>query len=91
VARRLPTGHVVRSLGGATPTVVVVFDRGGDVAASVADVALVEGELTPALVRQAAAPMLHAGAAALLLDGNLSAEAIQARRQIFMVFWFGLG
>ncbi len=50
--------------------------RGGEVAASVADVAAPAVELTPALVQQHAAAL--AAAQVLILDANLPASTLQA-------------
>ena len=46
--------------GGATPTVSMIFGGGGDVAASVADVALLEAALTPQVLRRHSAAISSA-------------------------------
>lgn len=56
--------------------VAVVFDRSGEVAACVADVALLETALTPDLLRQGFSQQIGA-APLVVLDGNLSAAAIE--------------
>lgn len=68
----------MRVAGGATPTVSVVFDLGGEVAACVADVSLLEGELAPPLLRAPRVARVLAAASLLMLDGNLSEAALQA-------------
>lgn len=59
-----------------TATVSIVFDRGGEVAASVADVGVVEAHLTPALVARFEADV--ARARLVVIDGNLSEAAAAA-------------
>ena len=58
--------------------VSVVFDWAGEVAACVADVALLEAALTPTLLQSPALAASLAAAPLLLLDGNLSAAALEA-------------
>ena len=78
---RLSTRGVAVAPGAGTPVVSVVFDRGGEVAACVADVALLEAALTPALLRRRFAPAI-AAAPLLVLDGNLSAAAIEVGNEV---------
>ncbi|KAK9821751.1 hypothetical protein WJX81_002966 [Elliptochloris bilobata] len=73
-AQGLPTHGIHRCHNAVTPCVSIVFDRGGEVAAAVADVQLLERELTPALVRRHLQAIRSAPA--LLLDGNLQPPAI---------------
>ncbi|KAL4448643.1 hypothetical protein ABPG75_005862 [Micractinium tetrahymenae] len=73
----LSTACIARLPGGATPTVSVVFDLGGEVAACVADVGLLERELAPLLLRTAGVAAALAAAPVLMLDGNLSEAALQ--------------
>lgn len=63
--------------GGATPTVAVVFDLGGEVAACVADVALLEARLKAPLLRRPAVAAALVAAPVAMLDGNLAPEAIE--------------
>lgn len=74
---RLSSRCIARVPGGATPTVSVVFDLGGEVAACVADVALLERELGPPLLRGAGVAAALAAAPVLMLDGNLSQAALR--------------
>jgi pseudouridine kinase len=62
--------------GGATPCVSIIFDGGGDVAASVADVALLETQLTAAQL--AAYTRDIENSYSVLIDGDLSQDAIKA-------------
>jgi len=72
---RLSTAGILQVSGSSTPTVAVVFDGSGEVAACVADVGLLEMALTPAVLRQ------HRGvlsaAPVVMVDGNLSPAAIK--------------
>lgn len=78
--RRLSCACIARVPGGATPTVSVVFDLAGEVAACVADVALLERELAQALLRTAGVADALSAAPVLMLDGNLSEAALQVGR-----------
>ncbi|EFN56299.1 hypothetical protein CHLNCDRAFT_144692 [Chlorella variabilis] len=73
----LSTGLISRLPGAATPTVSVVFDLGGEVAACVADVASLEARLAPPLLRAPAVAAALAAAPVVMLDGNLSAAALE--------------
>lgn len=68
----------VEVVGGAhgTAQVAAVIDARGEIAAAVADVAIVEARLTPGWVR-ARAPLL-AAARLVVLDANLGAAALEA-------------
>ncbi|GBF93396.1 hypothetical protein Rsub_06434 [Raphidocelis subcapitata] len=75
----LPASGLARVPGAATPSVSIVFDAAGEVAASVADAAALEAHLTPAALRAHAASV--ARAAMVVIDGNLSeAAAAEAAR-----------
>ena len=81
--RRLSTENILQLPGRSTPTVAVVFDMGGEVAACVADVALLEAALTPAaLLKSPAIATSMASAPLLMLDANLSSAAIAAACQL---------
>ena len=75
---RLSTAGISQIAGASTPTVAVVFDRQGDVAASVADVALMEqpGVLLP-LLRQPAVASALSAASVVMLDGNLPSPVLE--------------
>lgn len=75
---RLSTAGVLQLPRSRTPTVAVVFDRSGEVAACVADVGLLEEALTPRAL--AAHAQSIAAAPVLMLDGNMSEAAIEVRR-----------
>lgn len=57
----------------------VVFDLGGEVAACVADVGLLERALLPPLLRQPQVAHALAAAPVLMLDGNLAEAALEVR------------
>lgn len=75
----LSTACIAQIAGGATPTVSVVFDLGGEVAACVADVGLLEKALLPPLLRQPRVAQALAAAPVLMLDGNLAEAALEVR------------
>lgn len=75
----MSSAGVIRSSSASTPCVVAVLDRGGEVAACVADVAAPALELTPAVVQQNAAHIRRAGL--LILDANLEAPTLVAAVQ----------
>jgi sugar/nucleoside kinase (ribokinase family) len=75
-AMKLPTRGIHTVSGGATPTVSIIFDGRGDVAASMADVALLETALTPAVLQRFSAYIRASDV--VLLDGDLSEAAIEA-------------
>ncbi|KAL4857826.1 Pseudouridine kinase [Chlorella vulgaris] len=77
IARRLSTACIAQLHGGATPTVAAVFDMAGELAACVADVSLLEEQLTPQLLRSPPVAAALAAAPIVMLDGNLSPEALQ--------------
>lgn len=79
IARRLSTACIARLHGGATPTVAAVFDLAGELAACVADASLLEEQLTPQLLRSPPVAAALAAAPIVMLDGNLSPEALQVR------------
>lgn len=74
---RLSTACISQLPGGATPTVAVVFDLGGEVAACVADVALLEARLLPPLLRRPDVAVALAAAPVAMLDGNLNEAALE--------------
>lgn len=76
---RANTECIVQLSGGATPTVSVVFDLAGEVAACVADVALLEQRLGPPLLQQPRVAAALAAAAVVMLDGNLAPAALKVR------------
>lgn len=57
----------------------VVFDLGGEVAACVADVGLLEKALLPPLLQQPQIADAVAAAPVLMLDGNLAEAALEVR------------
>ncbi|KAI3426112.1 hypothetical protein D9Q98_008491 [Chlorella vulgaris] len=73
----LSTACIARLHGGATPTVAAVFDLAGELAACVADASLLEEQLTPQLLRSPPVAAALAAAPIVMLDGNLSPEALQ--------------
>lgn len=75
--RRLSAACIARLPGGVTPTVSVVFDLGGEVAACVADVLLLERALTPRLLRQPPVRQALGAAPVVMLDGNLGEAALE--------------
>lgn len=77
--RSLSTACIAQVAGGATPTVSVVFDLGGEVAACVADVGLLEKALLPPLLQQPQIADALAAAPVLMLDGNLAEAALEVR------------
>ena len=64
----------------AAPLKVPLACRSGEVAASVADVAIAEHQLTPSVI-MSCEPQIK-GAKLLVLDANLSRESIQAASQV---------
>lgn len=72
----LPIKGITTVPGGATPTVSIIFDGHGDVAASVADVALLEAALTPAVLGRFSTDIQ--ASSIVLLDADLSEAAIEA-------------
>jgi sugar/nucleoside kinase (ribokinase family) len=64
----------------ATPCVSIIFDSAGDVAASVADVASMEGALTLELLHQHAADLR--GAPMVLVDADLGRECIEVSTRV---------
>ncbi|GAB4817082.1 hypothetical protein N2152v2_004128 [Parachlorella kessleri] len=72
----LSTAGILQVAGSSTPTVAVVFDRSGEVAACVADVDLLEQAVTPPFLRQHRS--LLAAAPVVMVDGNLSPAALEA-------------
>lgn len=75
----LSTACIAQLEGGSTPTVAVVFDLGGEVAACVADVALLERQLAPAMLCAPPVAAALAAAPVVMLDGNLSEVALEVR------------
>ncbi|EIE24488.1 Ribokinase-like protein [Coccomyxa subellipsoidea C-169] len=75
----LPTHAIHRVPGATTPSVSIIFDRGGEVAASVADVGALEERL-PAVLRQHTADIQSAPL--VMLDGNLSPDALLDAAQL---------
>jgi receptor expression-enhancing protein 5/6 len=71
----LSTERIRRVEGAATPSVCVVFDAAGDVAASVADVALLESAMTPEVVRSHGDVV--AAASLVMLDGDLGQACVE--------------
>eukprot|EP00887_Chlorella_sp_A99_P004169 scaffold23.g4169.t1 len=75
----LTTAGIQQVPADATPTVAVVFNKAGEVAACVADVALLEAAFTPRLLlRSPLVAASLAGTPLLMLDGNLPAATIEA-------------
>ncbi|KAK9909674.1 hypothetical protein WJX75_005922 [Coccomyxa subellipsoidea] len=75
----LPTHAIHRVPGASTPSVSIIFDNSGELAASVADVAALEEHL-PAVLRQHTADIQSAPL--VILDGNLSPEALLEAAQM---------
>lgn len=63
--------------GGATPSVSIIFNGQGDVAASVADVRLLETALTPKALLSHSSRIQSSFLA--VLDGDLSQDALEVR------------
>ncbi|GLC33240.1 hypothetical protein PLESTB_000355700 [Pleodorina starrii] len=72
---RLDLTQLVTCPGAPTPCVSAVLDRGGEVAACVADVTAVEQHLTPERLRECQPQIQQA--CMLLAEANLSAEALE--------------
>jgi len=64
----------------ATPSVSIIFDSAGEVAASVADVAALESHLTAAALRSYSDQIRTARL--LVIDGNLTVEAAAAAAEV---------
>ncbi|BDA42876.1 probable pseudouridine kinase at N-terminal half [Coccomyxa sp. Obi] len=75
----LLTHAIHRIPGASTPSVSIIFDKGGEVAASVADVAALEEHL-PAVLGQHKADIQSA--LIIMLDGNLSPDALLEAAQL---------
>lgn len=71
----LPIEGIFQIQSARTPCVTTIFDRAGEVAASVADVHLLEQQLLPPLLQ--GVDQRVADAAFVVLDGNLDPQAIQ--------------
>jgi pseudouridine kinase len=76
----IDTSGITVVRGKATPTVSIIFDRSGEVAACVADVELLELEVTSSALQRHAGLIQSAGM--LVIDGNMAAEAVQAACRI---------
>lgn len=74
---------IFRTSKAATPSVCIIFDASGDVAASVADVAAVENELTPAIIESVESQFKQAPFA--MIDGDLCVATIEVRSLGFVV------
>ncbi|EFJ49304.1 hypothetical protein VOLCADRAFT_90096 [Volvox carteri f. nagariensis] len=72
---RLDLSQLITLPGATTPCVSAMLDRGGEVAACVADVTAVERHLTPERLRECQPQIQQA--CMLLAEGNLSAEALE--------------
>jgi len=68
---------IVQIQGGTTATVVIVFNGGGDVISSVADVNIVEKFMTPTFVGMRLRSLDPGDF--VVVDGDLSAESIEVR------------
>ncbi|CAL8467484.1 g7022 [Coccomyxa elongata] len=75
----LLTHAIHRIPGASTPSVSIIFDKGGEVAASVADVAALEEHL-PAVLAQHTSDIQSAPI--IMLDGNLSPDALLEAAQL---------
>lgn len=61
--------------GGRTPTVSIIFSESGDVAASVADVGLLEAAVTPEYLQAHGTSLSHARY--VVVDGDLSQKSVE--------------
>ena len=66
--------------GGATPSVSIIFDGQGDVAASVADVNLLETAITPQILMEHRRRIQ--GSFCVLIDGDLSQKAVEVSNHL---------
>lgn len=76
-SRSLSTACVARIPDRTTPSVAVIFDAGGETAACVADVGLLEDAVTADALRVPAVASALTAAPVVMLDGNLSQAALQ--------------
>lgn len=77
---RLSVECISRIRGSSTPSVSIVFNLAGEVAACVADVALLERCLLPPMLRRPAVAAALAAASVIMLDGNLAPAALEVGR-----------
>ncbi|KAK9817037.1 hypothetical protein WJX72_008719 [[Myrmecia] bisecta] len=86
----LSSRGLLQSDTASTPTVSTIFDRGGEVAASIADCESLEIELTPAALQRHQADI--AAAPLLVLDANLAVNTIEAASrmasEVGVPIWF---
>lgn len=87
---RLSLECISRISDSSTPSVSIVFNLAGEVAACVADVALLERCLLPPMLRRPAVAAALAAAPVVMLDGNLAPAALEVGRwEVRMVCVWG--